>query len=691
MRHDGHVRSFHGAPTYSKLRLAGAVLIVLAAVGVYLALGISSKDDSRWRTLRTPIDPAQQTALAFGERSHWLQPWRAYLDTPPATRLRDAIGINFNVDPREADATAALLQRSGFRRARIEISWDQIRLNDPDRLRADSTLPALVGALKSHGIRPLILLNANHNGPGLARFFTAELAQPAAKGARQVRLTQATVRHVEQGHSGLNRADGKAADVLFTSLGADGTATLSKPLPEPLAAGPHEAATLRYLPFGPPRLEDGSPNPEFERTLDGWLRYVRAVVSATRSTMGSQDFDVEVWNELSFGSDFLYADRYYDPPRERGTGDVTKEILSRTVSMLRGPDSPAPRVGISDGFASQSPFPAPATAPSGITALSKHPYYSLRRFPDDAVFDAITPLDARGRPSFKGQEKNGQPVRRDRFVPDYTAFFPEYILTGIQTESMIRDLSPITSDVNGTPHGRKTHPPGGPAPQVWITEANLDPTGADASSPGAVGSGPGERLAEPDRLRLQAKAALRYYTAFANKGVSAIDLFAAKDPSLGLIDPRFFTNLSGSGGPTPVAVGRLARTLSGAQSPGRTRPLSLLAISEKGGDDQFKGDGTAGHRALTDRDVTAFFPFEVRPGRYVAAAYVMTRDLSQPYSERPFRFTIGNLDSKRLKVGAVDPMTGRPVHVSIVRRGGHRATIELPLTDYPRMITLDER
>jgi hypothetical protein len=672
--------------------LAGAVAVIaLAAVGAYLVVGALSQGKSRWQTLRSPIDPRQQTDLAFGDRSHWLQPWRAYLDTPPATRLRDAIGINFNVDPREADATAALLERSGFRRARLEISWDQIRLDDPDRMKSDSTLAALVGALKAHGIRPLILLNANHNGPGLARFFTAELARPAARGAREVRLTPATVRHVEDGHSGLNSPDGKAADVLFTKVSASGRATLSKPLPAALAAGPRKAATLRYLPFGPPELEDGSSNPEFERTLDGWLRYVRAVVSQTRAVMGSQDFDVEVWNELSFGSDFLYQERYYDPPRERGKGDVTKELLKRTVAMLRGPDSPAPKVGISDGFASQSPFPAPATDPAGITALSKHPYYGLKRFPEDALFDATAPLDARGHPSFQEEKHNGQIVRRDRFVPHYTAFFPEYILSGIQTEHMLRDISPITTDVNGTPHGRKTHPPGGPAPQVWITEANLDPTGADASNPGAVGSGPAERLAEPERLRLQAKAALRYYTAFANKGVSAIDLFAAKDPALGLIDPRFFTNLSGSGGPTPVAVGRLARTLSGAQSLGRTRPLSLLAISEKGGDDQFKGDGTSAHPALTDRDVTAFFPFEVRPGRYVAAAYVMTRDLSQPYSETPFRFTIGNLDSKRLKVSAVDPMSGRSVHVSLVRRGHNRATVELPLTDYPRMITLDER
>ena len=44
-----------------------------------------------WIPATTPtVDPRQQTALAFGDRSHWLQPWKAYMETPPVTRLLDA-------------------------------------------------------------------------------------------------------------------------------------------------------------------------------------------------------------------------------------------------------------------------------------------------------------------------------------------------------------------------------------------------------------------------------------------------------------------------------------------------------------------------------------------------------------------------------------------------------------------------
>src|SRR3954447_25632317 len=136
MRNDGHLRLFHGGPTYSKPRMAAAAaLIVLVAAAAYLLVGPLTSNEGRWATLRNPIDPRQQTDLAFGERSHWLQPWRAYLDTPPATRLRDAIGINFNVEPAEAEATARLLSESGFRRARVSFGWESIAYSNPDQLR----------------------------------------------------------------------------------------------------------------------------------------------------------------------------------------------------------------------------------------------------------------------------------------------------------------------------------------------------------------------------------------------------------------------------------------------------------------------------------------------------------------------------------------------------------------------------
>ncbi len=688
-----------------------AVVLILALGAAWLAQSILAGPEASPRagTLTRPIDPRQQTSLAFGERSHWLQPWRGYLDTPPATRLRDAIGINFNVEPEEAEATARLLSQSGFRRARVEFGWDSLSYEDPASLAHPDRFRTVLSALKQHGIRPLILLNANQGAPGPTRFFSVGLAQPAPAGARRVRLTPSTARLVAPGRSGLNAADGKAADVLFTSIDASGVAVLSKPLPEALPAGDQPAATLLYEPFGPPQLASGQPNPRFERTLAGWLDYSRTIVREARAVLGSDSFDVEIWNELSFGSDFLYQERYYSPPRERGKGDVTAAILERTVAALREESG---QIGIGNGFASQSPFPSGATGPRGLTAIDKHPYYGIRRFPADTILNEITPLDAAGRPSFEEEElPNGDAARRDEFVPEYDAFFPEYILTGIQTESLIRDLSPITTDVYGTPHGRDARPPGGSPPAVWITEANLDPTGADPADPSNVGAGPIDRLTAADVAHLQAKAALRYYTAFVNKGVSAVHLYAVKGDNLALVDPGFFDQLADSGGSYPGddaggettrAVGRLAAALDGSRRMPATRPLTLEAVSDDHGNIQFDGDGTAAHPPLMDREVTAFFPFQVRPGRYVAAAYVMTRSLAKPYGEdggpgrfdlpeAAFRLRIGGLGGPEVRVSATDPLSGSQVPVEITTRTANSITIEVPLTDSPRLLTLTGR
>jgi len=674
--------------------IAAIALLVLAAVLV--ASGSDQERAPRGGILRNPIDPRQQTALAFGERSHWLQPWRAYLDTPPATRLRDAIGIMFNVDPGEADATAQVLARSGFRRARVEVGWDSVSRNDPGRLAEPGRFQALLGALGRHGIRPLILLNANHRSPGPTRFFTAQLAQSAKSGSRRVRLDRTTASQVTPGRTGLNSDAGKAADVLFTSVRRDGTATLSKPLPRDLPAGGQPAATLLYEPFGPPRLAGGRRNPRFERTLNGWLDYTRTIVREARAVLGDDEFDVEVWNELSFGSDFLYQERYYQPPRERGSGDVTKAILARTVARLRRESS---RIGISNGFASQTPFPT--GGPRGLTALSEHPYYGIKRFPAEAIENEIKPLDALGRPSFEEQDLDGKPVRSDLFTPTYDAFFPEYILTGIQTEHLIRDVSPITTEVYRYPHGRNTRPAGGGAPPgVWVTEANLDPTGADPADPANAGSGPIDRLTPADVSHLQAKATLRYYTAFVNKGVSAFHMFAVKGDAFGLVDMD-----TADGGETPRAVRRMVGTLDGAQQLEATRRLTLEAISDKHGNVQFEGDGTVSRPPLFDRDVVAFFPFQVDRKTWVAATYVMTRNLAKRYrDDRPssdptrydlpeaeFRLAVGGVDAARLKASATDPLTGRNVDVKVVSRRGRRAVLELPLTDSPRMLRLSER
>jgi hypothetical protein len=664
-----------------------AILTALCSLAALLVSGAGPASTIGPRPsleLREPIDPREQTAVAFGERSHWLQPWRAYLDTVPATRLLDAAGIDFDVPSAQAPATAALLGRAGFRRARIEVGWGSFSYSHPDRLKHPGALRTVLLALRGAHIRPLILLNANDLEPCPLKGFRVTLEEPAGRGALSVHVDAATAAAIVPGRSGLTLpADGKAAGILFTSV-HDGIAALSRPLPESLPAGGHSAVTLLDEPFARPRLADGRPSPAFERTLRGWLQYVQAVADFARQTLGSTQFDLEIWNELSFDSDFLDAGTYYSHPSRQGTGDTTEAILRRTVAWLRRPGSGFASVGIGDGFASQRPWDSGATAPAGLTAIDKHPYAALRVFPRDAVFGHERAIDALGLVSAKRVE--GRWI--DRFVPRYTAFLPEYALTAIQTESLVRDLSPYTTRIYGVPHGRYTHPPGGPPPQVWVTEWNLDP--GDALAGGDAGP-----LTAAER-HLQAKAALRALVAYVNKGVGAFYYYAALDQRLGLIDPN-----APGGGETIQAISRLLDAFAGAERLRRTRPLKLLRIGDFAGHVQFAGDGTPAHPPLYDRDVVAFLPFQVAAGRYVVAAYVMTRDIAQRRrrsSPRPggtfdlaperFRLVIGGLGRCDLPISMSDPLLGGSPPVRKVGCSRGALTVDVRLTDSPRLLRI---
>src|SRR4051812_41068201 len=207
-------------------QLAAAVLTAIAA----LAPAAPAAADVVKGSITNYTDPAQ--ALQWGARSHWAQPWRSYMDTVPATTLQNAIGVNFNVTPAQAPATARLLAASGFRRARIEIGWNSLDYADPTRLTAfaRSNLETRLRALRDNGIRPLIVLNANHGEPTPTLRGTVTLTAPARQGARSLKLDPDTMSSIVPGRTGVTLG-GVAARILFTSADAGtGVVSLSRPL-----------------------------------------------------------------------------------------------------------------------------------------------------------------------------------------------------------------------------------------------------------------------------------------------------------------------------------------------------------------------------------------------------------------------------------------------------------------------------
>ena len=191
--------------------------------------------------------------------------------------------------------------------------------------------------------------------------------------------------------------------------------------------------------------------------------------------------------------------------------------MAATVQMLADPANGLTDVKVGDGFSNQVPWPSGATVPAGTAALDKHPYANSLNIQPGYVNEAgIRPVDALGHADYKAAPA---PMSfGDVFTPTYRVFMPEYYLTGIQTETLMRDLSPIQTFIGGTPHGAKTHPPGAAPPAMWITEDNMDAVQAR-----------GNGLPAADLPEFQAKAALRIYVAYGSEGAQAIDLFGAGD------------------------------------------------------------------------------------------------------------------------------------------------------------------
>src|SRR4051812_31219832 len=195
-------------------------------------------------SLTSYTDPSQLTALSFGDRSHWLQPWRAYLDTWPATRMLDSIGMNFNVGAADAPATAHLLADSGFRLARVSEPWGMVDYDNPRVLTNASDFRTTLSALKQYGLRPMIVLEAPDYLPCPMRPLDLATDQPAAAGDARIHLTSAAAAAVVAGRSGLDTrprifGEIKRAGDLVTSGGAHRWATPSQPPHPALPPGGH--------------------------------------------------------------------------------------------------------------------------------------------------------------------------------------------------------------------------------------------------------------------------------------------------------------------------------------------------------------------------------------------------------------------------------------------------------------------
>src|SRR5919202_908370 len=492
--------------------------MTLAAVALVLTVTCTNSPAGTLTTSYT--DPAQFTSIPFGFYSHWLQPWRAYLETVPATTFLKGIGIQWNVsNSANQELVAQMLAKHGFARARVEISWNNLDFDDETKVIPSSAtnFRAQLLALKKYGIRPLILLNGHHGQPCPIKFVERPIAADARAGDTTVQLND--VSELKVGYSGLSYLnDDKAAGLLITNI-AGNTITLSKPLPKDIKAGTNLViATLKYRPFSPPDTED------YRTTMAGWQRYVGTVAKFVADVLGTvqsneKGFDMEIWNELSFGSYFLGINSYYEPKLYKyEENSIFGDLIKETAGYVEAHSADFQGVLFSDGIANTIPWPASSTNPSRITAISKHPYAGRKHYPKEE------PDGNRSINALFQEDKSA-------FIPKYSVYFPEYFATALQTETMVRDMGLITSDIFGTKHGRYARVSNGlviPNP-VWITEVNISPIEDDPN------------ITMERSFALKAKTTARYFCFFLNKGVTQVYLYAAEggDKALGIVQENF--------------------------------------------------------------------------------------------------------------------------------------------------------
>jgi hypothetical protein len=605
------------------------------------------------------IDPTQ-LECPMPKHSFYKQPWRAYLETRSAEEFLNGIGINYNCPESVDDVAIPLLAECGIKVFRIEIGWDSVSF-DETHLNNAERWGHLLRLCKEHGIRPTLLLNANHGAPCPVRFMDVELAEDAPKGSRSVKFV--ATREFVAGRTGLCNltGEGVAAEAFITHIDADtGECQLSKPLPKAFKKGDKpRLATLKYLPLFPVGT------PEFEETTTGWLHYAKLVTEQAKRA-GIDEFDAEIWNELSFGSHFVEGFRYYDPspydpkkfPDSLHKGGSCWELSRRTAQQVKR-DNPHARVIW--GWSNTTFFHTDITQlPEGIDGQSYHPYGTgTRNYPKDE------------------QYKNRPQDNLEGYTPTLKTRFPEgWAQEFFQTESLMRLLNPET---------RKKHPPGTERFFHYMTEHGVLPPECDVKDISAAWD-------------LKTKCVLRSYCFWLNKGIDCLDYFCAYNDrplDFELLPPELKKWTSPETNParadndflTPPlrALRHLTQAFQGAEHLSRTRPLQVEA-TELGEPRQiFAGDGQ--HPPLWQRQAFAVLPFQVSESKFVIPVYAMTFDATKSFGEQSYRLTIGGLPSK-VTVSLYDPIQDRPVAVRVVEQTTSSVTVELPATDYPRLLTL---
>jgi hypothetical protein len=676
-------------------------------------------------SLNGPYVDWSQQEIPFGSRSFYLAPWRSYMDTWDAGKYLNTIGVSFNVRPEEAEATAQILAEAGVRSARVEIGWGSYQFEDDTRLQEQllQHFTLVLTALKEHGIRPLILLNANSGLPAPAKQWKVALRKKAEQGAREIYVEDAS--GIRPGYTGLTGMGYQSMYPIITKVDSKtGKLELSAPLSKSLST-PREVqlTQLKYRPFSGAVDEDGKPVPSAQETLNGWMTYVESTTKFVKEIMGTEDkddagFDIEVWNELSFGSQFLNINTYIDPditfkePISYTNHGITRTgaeiILPMTIDYVRDPKNRLPGVKVISGFANQRPWDNGTEMWPGQSGFSRHYYTSYDPKTsyidtDQIEFQEKYTLDA---------ERN---IEKEHIVPEHISAFPERWFYSYQTEYVVRDLQPFPGP--WTHHHRFSHPGDGQPAEVWMTETNLwrQKFAEELSQKAEV------TLTDPELRKVMhhigTKSTLRNYAFLNHKGIQTVELFAAKggDTSFGVIPDDFYRELARNKfkltdsaraliGPQLQAVANTVKLMETGVSIDTPRPLTVEALVEHEPRKVYEGDGTSAHPDRYHRDDFAVLPYQLEHNRFAIGYYVVTRNLTDSWDEskslldparydmpaQAFDLTISNVRGKGATLSVYDPITNEKLSAEKLDSTPTSLSVRIEAADYPRFLIVEE-
>jgi hypothetical protein len=689
-------------------------------------------------------DPWQQIGLTFGSESHWLQPWRAFLETVPASNFVKGVGAVFNAETAEAASVGKLLARYKTKHVRFEVGWGSFKYDDEDSLTPSALdkLTARLKACKENGLRPVICLNANHRDPCPLKTLPITIGKDADEekdsitingSPANLALIQANLRRV-----GLD-AGGVAAGNMFVSYTPVSSTQAIVGLSKKLGAAirfPYQlpVSLLKYRPLLNSGSDQTPTDADTIQALDGWSRYTKNVCTKVRELLYDPlnyvGYDVEVWNELTFGSNFINR-KNYEPnamPTNDGSNNVYQWLVDATVDELdKSTNSTiASGVEVSDGFGNTNPFPRPNIQPRRVTSIGGHPYPGFGILFNQNTVYTNPMLGAQGQPT--------------TFRPTYSSRFPEFKMSGINGVGLMADFSPLMYVINSVQlQGRYSRLTGTPV-GVRITEVQFAPNDSvDFGNPANDNDPAG--LKRAFALHLKAKAASRYYSFMLNKGAKCVDLYSVSpaDFSLGHVTEGFYNHLAANQGAYPSATaltdaeaiaqqmidtqGRLnnpspnvnwlvspallvASRMVGALQSGLDGGLSVVravgvdSVTDVHNSKVFLGTSNSSdsnERHLFNRDVMAVLPYQVNATKFAIPFYVMTRDLHEDSNPLTYKITLRGINlsgssSTRL-VEVYDPLKDSTVALSgsaVQASSSDKVVIEVSATDYAKILVIRE-